>query len=386
MNTVLETNSIRPDAVLTKDPGWIISEVGQEEATVFTENGNNRLALFQGQLLPRIVNPNNPLFTLGLDQVEFEVLNFTFNKPGNLKDCNALEVERIIIYGIPEADGVREKLVSGTNCLAADCVSNYITKQRKRFVTTTNILYAQINGIDHAIEVFPYRIVTWVTIEELLTILQNKFQTYLQTLDPLAFVDISIGTSGYIEFGWQTTLSVALNVSDLNPLDNIFKTLHNVFYIQNFQTNVVDPSKGFTNASVLQLYPTREGQSENSSLQGANLILFSSPELTQFMTNVNIVSTGSSEVCAIGVLETLGLNFQYYRGGGIWDFNKHAEANLISNKMRFHSERITDTFSLNLSIATRLDNKGQVAEAFEVALSKYLPHHKIRVIMIAKIY
>lgn len=386
MNSVLQTNAIRPDVALTEDPGWVIAQAAQAESTIFTEEGNHRIALFQGSLLPRYVNLNDPNLTLGKDQYDFEVLNFTFNRPGNLQDCNSIEIKRIIIYGIPEVDGSREKLSSAEDVLAANSISDVYATRRKRYLAKSNTLHFKVNGAPHSIEIFPYQSVHWLTIEELFDHFKTRFHTYLLTLDPAAIVDLRI-TDGYIDLVWQSLiLNIEINASDSFPYNNIFSLLHDVIYIHSFTGGVVDLSIGMTDGFSLKMYPTREALSDNASLLGGNIVLFSSAELTQFMTNDNIVAGGSTNCCAVGVLDQRGFDVKVIEKQGVWDFSTEGRSNLVSNKMVFDSTKIQDTFQIGLSIATRIDVNGAILEFFEITINKYLPHHKIRMLMFANVY
>lgn len=389
MDTILATNAIKPNQALQEDPGWIIAQAGKQEAVLFVESGNTRLALFQGNLTPRLVNNNDPHLIVGRDTYDYEILNFTFNKPGNLQDCTGLRIARAIIYGIPEVDGSREKLTTAHTALAANAISDQYTRQRKRYIITTNTLHIRVGGVSHAIEIFPYHTAHWLTLEELLDIFRDRLYTYLSTfIDPAAIVDLRISTDGYIELVWESLIAnIEMNVSDVEPHNNIWSLLHSIFYVHAFTSGVVDLSIGMTAGYSLKLYPTREALSDNASAMfGGNIVLFSSTELTQFMVNDNIVSGGTSACCGIGVLDQRGLDPAVVAKRGIWDFNTVGKANLISNKMRFDSDRITDTFQVSISVATRVDANGVLQEAFEVAISKYLPQHRIRMLLFAEIY
>ena len=134
----------------------------------------------------------------------------------------------------------------------------------------------------------------------------------------------------------------------------------------------------------IEFYPTARATSESAILLGSSLVLFSSPELSQFTALDNIAAGGGSHVIGFGILKDS--NIKLVENGTLWDFVKNGEPALISSKMNFNPEIVNDTFTVSVAIASALNPDGSVKEALEIQLSKYVPTHSIRMLLFLRFH
>jgi hypothetical protein len=383
MNTVLGSNFVQPDSLLMKDAGFVIGEASKPESSLFVEDAASRIGVYVGSISLR-TGLSGPKYLSEADREDLEAVSFTF-KNVNITDVNAIEMMRVIVYGIPQADGVRKRLVGDGGALCGDSISSAMASDRHFIVWTSNALYVRYNDVRYRIEIFEQSHSGWFTFEEILEQLRDKLATWLQSINGASVVHVFVNTNGYLEVLWKLGGGgkVDIDISNSSSPDNIFSSLNLLFYIEKYHNSRDNVIYGVTDGQSLEIYPTRNVTKNNTGLvSSTSLVMFSSGELAAYSGADNVVSTGSSSVLAVGVFP------EYLSGtyGGVFDFNAVGQCNLFPSKMKFNANEHLDTFIVDVSVATKLDVKGDILDAFHIKINQALAEQQIRMIVFLKFH